>query len=317
MGRTWVVGDVVLKPVDHDAEHAWVCEVYDAWSSDAVGVPRPLRAGIGWSVDGWGAHVLLPGSTTHAGDDPDWFRGVHDAFHEAVAGLPRPAFLDARRDAWSYGDRVAWEGVAPVGGPRTTSLIGRALDLMEPIDLPSQVVHGDLAGNVLRDDGRAAVIDWPPYWRPRAWALAVVATDVITWEGADPTLLDEWSDGPAWRSWCSGPPSSGWARARSTRRTAWRSSTRTSSWPARPRCWTRWRRDCENHRMSDHYFSADPSVPFAREPLSCEVWGQRLDLVSGSGVYSRGRLDIGTSVLFRETDHPPRVACSTSVPGTA
>jgi len=56
--------------------------------------------------------------------------------------------------------------------------------------------------------------------------------------------------------------------------------------------------------MSDHYFSADPSVPFEREPLSCEVWGQRLDLVSGSGVYSRGRLDIGTSVLFRETDPP-------------
>jgi 16S rRNA (guanine1207-N2)-methyltransferase len=56
--------------------------------------------------------------------------------------------------------------------------------------------------------------------------------------------------------------------------------------------------------VSDHYFSADPSVPFAREPFSCEVWGQRLELVSGSGVYSRGRLDIGTSVLFRETVPP-------------
>jgi 16S rRNA (guanine1207-N2)-methyltransferase len=54
----------------------------------------------------------------------------------------------------------------------------------------------------------------------------------------------------------------------------------------------------------DHYFSADPSVPFERESFSCEVWGHRLDLVSGSGVYSRGRLDIGTSVLFRETEPP-------------
>jgi 16S rRNA (guanine1207-N2)-methyltransferase len=56
--------------------------------------------------------------------------------------------------------------------------------------------------------------------------------------------------------------------------------------------------------VSDHYFSADPSVPFDREPFSCEVWGKRLDLVSGSGVYSRGRLDIGTSVLFREAEPP-------------
>jgi 16S rRNA G1207 methylase RsmC len=56
--------------------------------------------------------------------------------------------------------------------------------------------------------------------------------------------------------------------------------------------------------VTDHYFSADPSVPFAREPFTCEVWGQRLDLVSGSGVYSRGRLDGGTAVLFRETEPP-------------
>jgi 16S rRNA (guanine1207-N2)-methyltransferase len=56
--------------------------------------------------------------------------------------------------------------------------------------------------------------------------------------------------------------------------------------------------------VSDHYFSADPAVPFEREPFTCEVWGERLDLVSGSGVYSRGRLDIGTAVLFRETDPP-------------
>jgi uncharacterized protein (TIGR02569 family) len=198
MGRTWVVGDVVLKPIDHHLEHAWVCEVYDGWSSDAVGVPQPLRAGDAWSADGWGAHVLVPGKTALAGDDRDWFRGVHHAFHEAVAGLPRPAFLDVRRDAWSYGDRLAWEGVAPMGEPRTISLIRRALDLMVPVDLASQIVHGDLAGNVLRDGDRAAVIDWPPYWRPRAWALAVVATDAICWEGADPSLLDEWSDGPDW-----------------------------------------------------------------------------------------------------------------------
>jgi 16S rRNA G1207 methylase RsmC len=56
--------------------------------------------------------------------------------------------------------------------------------------------------------------------------------------------------------------------------------------------------------VSDHYFSADPTAPFEREPFSCDVWGHRLDLVSGSGVYSRGRLDIGTAVLFRATEPP-------------
>ncbi|HEY0890034.1 MAG TPA: methyltransferase [Nocardioides sp.] len=54
----------------------------------------------------------------------------------------------------------------------------------------------------------------------------------------------------------------------------------------------------------DHYFSADPSVAFKRAPVTAEVWGQRLELVSGSGVFAQGRVDIGTSVLFRETEPP-------------
>ena len=44
MGRTWRVGDVVLKPVADVVEHAWVAEVYDAWSDPSLLVPHPLRA---------------------------------------------------------------------------------------------------------------------------------------------------------------------------------------------------------------------------------------------------------------------------------
>ncbi len=54
----------------------------------------------------------------------------------------------------------------------------------------------------------------------------------------------------------------------------------------------------------DHYFSADPSVAFQRAPVRASVWGHDLDLVSGSGVFAQGRLDIGTAVLFRETEPP-------------
>ena len=56
--------------------------------------------------------------------------------------------------------------------------------------------------------------------------------------------------------------------------------------------------------MADHYFSADPSVPFKRTPVTCEVWGRTLELTSGSGVFAQGRLDIGTAVLFRATEPP-------------
>jgi uncharacterized protein (TIGR02569 family) len=57
-------------------------------------------------------------------------------------------------------------------------------------DVPRQVVHGDLTGNVLFADGLPpAVIDLAPYWRPRDFASAVVVADAMTWEGADESLL--------------------------------------------------------------------------------------------------------------------------------
>jgi 16S rRNA (guanine1207-N2)-methyltransferase len=63
----------------------------------------------------------------------------------------------------------------------------------------------------------------------------------------------------------------------------------------------------------EHYFSADPSVPFTRETFTCEVWGRELTLVSGSGVFSRGHLDHATAVLGRFLD----LGCGYGVIGLA
>jgi 16S rRNA G1207 methylase RsmC len=54
----------------------------------------------------------------------------------------------------------------------------------------------------------------------------------------------------------------------------------------------------------EHYFSADPSVPFKRTPVTVSVWGHSLALMSGSGVFAQGRLDVGTAVLFRQVVSP-------------
>ncbi len=56
--------------------------------------------------------------------------------------------------------------------------------------------------------------------------------------------------------------------------------------------------------MDDHYFTADPAVAFKRAPVTATVWGRELQLTSGSGVFAQGRLDVGTAILFRETEPP-------------
>lgn len=196
----WRVGDVVVKRVGHVVEHAWISEVYDAWSAPDVRVPTPLRAADGaWSCEGWGAHVWLPGETVGAAADPDWFRAAGEAFHVAVRELDAPAHLATKQDHWTTGDRVAWDDAPPGGDPATLELLHDALALRRPVDLPIQLVHGDLGHNVLRHDGLPpGVIDWPPYVRPVGWALAVSLLDEVCYWGSPPALLDRWADLACW-----------------------------------------------------------------------------------------------------------------------
>jgi 16S rRNA (guanine1207-N2)-methyltransferase len=56
--------------------------------------------------------------------------------------------------------------------------------------------------------------------------------------------------------------------------------------------------------VNEHYFAAEPAAPLTRVPVSAHVWGHRLDLVSASGVFAAGRVDVGTAVLFRSTEPP-------------
>ena len=52
------------------------------------------------------------------------------------------------------------------------------------------MIHGDLTGNVLfADPLPPAVIDFVVYWRPAAYARAVVVADALAWEGATPDDL--------------------------------------------------------------------------------------------------------------------------------
>jgi hypothetical protein len=52
-------------------------------------------------------------------------------------------------------------------------------------------VHGDLTGNVLFAEELApAIIDFSPFWRPPAYASAIVVADAFVWDGADESLID-------------------------------------------------------------------------------------------------------------------------------
>jgi uncharacterized protein (TIGR02569 family) len=225
-GTTWRAGTVVLKRVDFLPETLWRAEVLDALPDHpAFRLARPVRTTTG----DWTAHPAGAGDSVGppAGDDrPAWeatrfVEGEPDpgrpdevieaghAFHDAVASLERPAFLDQRHNPWTDADRIAWSELPTPAwtDPSETRHLAAPADLLRallqarrPVELPAQAVHGDLAGNVLFADGLPpAVIDWPLYWRPTSWAAAVVVVDAVTWHGAGPDLADRQSHRPEWR----------------------------------------------------------------------------------------------------------------------
>ena len=205
-GTTWRAGQVVLKPADSARAGRWFAEVYDALADPGFRVPRPVRAVDGdWVAHGWTACRWVEGAAADwSGVSPRWpeLIAVSRALHAALAGVPVPSWWRSVENPWTIGDEVAWGERDPDSllGPAVGQLgtqIRRLLAAVRPVDLPDQLLHADLAGNVLFADGLPpAVIDFSPLERPAGLPLAVVAVDALMWHGARPEVLDHLAGEP-------------------------------------------------------------------------------------------------------------------------
>jgi uncharacterized protein (TIGR02569 family) len=191
-GATWRAGDVVFKRVSSVGEAEWVASVLAALpEEEGFRISRPIRSRSGtWAVGGWCAWQPVEGVHHFSGRWSDVL-STGRRFHLALRDVPRPAFLDDRDDVWSAGDRAAWEDDVPtVIHDELRPLVRAFASYRTPSELPSQVIHGDLTGNVLFAPGAApAVIDFVPYFRPVQFALAVVVADAIAWHHASYELV--------------------------------------------------------------------------------------------------------------------------------
>lgn len=187
---SWRAGHLVIKPLDLEADALeWQAELYERLVPEGFRVAPPARAAGGsFVVDGWTAWEFVAGTHEHR----RWSEiiSVGESFHRALAGLGRPSFLDRRSDVWATGDRVAW-GELPFERFAHAKHLERLARHLKPVNLPSQLIHGDLGGNVLFEDGAPpAIIDFSPYWRPPGLASAIVVADALVWEEADEAILD-------------------------------------------------------------------------------------------------------------------------------
>jgi uncharacterized protein (TIGR02569 family) len=213
-GRSVVSGDLVLSPGRDAATAKWLNPPLARLAVDLdskagrslrIAVPVPARDGS-WVVDGWGASRYEPDSTHCRDLSVLVATGRLLNAHLDHAFPVRPP-LESRRDRWAGAERLAFSGpqlltaaVDPHDG-RHDLLEEVAARLAapatgQPVAAPDQLVHGDLAGNVLLDArGVPVVIDLSPYWRPVLWAEAVCVLDAVLWLGAESRALEEWTSG--------------------------------------------------------------------------------------------------------------------------
>lgn len=210
-GRSVVAGDLVLSPgrdvVIADALNPRLARL--AVDLDTrrirrrpyvrIAMPVPARDGS-WVVDGWGATRFESGSRTCTDLEVSRAAGalLHAEFAQAFTSWEpscRPA-----RNRWDEAQRVAFAGedISPADSSEALrSLVGCLAAQRDSTPIgPPQLVHGDLAGNVLLDAaGAPVVIDVSPYWAPVLWAEAVCVLDAVLWHGADAVHMQRWCVG--------------------------------------------------------------------------------------------------------------------------
>jgi hypothetical protein len=213
-GSSVVAGDLVLSPGRDAGTAQWLNPPLARLAVDLdtrasrplrIAVPVPARDGS-WVVDGWGASRHEPDSTQCRDLAVLVATGRLLNAHLAHAFLARPP-LETRRDRWAAAERLAFS--PPHQLEAALDPHDARHDLLEEVaarlaasssgrttTAPDQLVHGDLAGNVLLDaHGVPVVIDLSPYWRPGVWAEAVCVLDAVLWLDAAPSTLEEWGRG--------------------------------------------------------------------------------------------------------------------------
>ncbi len=187
----WRAGAGVLKPSDvPPSVIAWQARLLagvDGRPDFRVSVP--LQAvDCSWTVEGWTAWRYEPGShVSHRWHD---IIAVGERLHTALEAEPEPAFLRQRTDPWSVADKVAW-GDLPAADVRSTGHLPALVAARRPLSAWPRLMHGDLTGNVLFADGLPPlVIDLSLYWRPPAFASAIVLADALVFESAGSDVVE-------------------------------------------------------------------------------------------------------------------------------
>jgi uncharacterized protein (TIGR02569 family) len=204
-GKTYRSGNVVLKPSGGPDEADWAAELFNRLpQNNNVRLATPIKSVAGtWVYEGFVAWSFLEGK--HIKGDYKEKLVASRAFHRLIKNVPQPAFLPLKKDSWSVANRAAWNVKEFHYDEAFLELIRQIEPKLKPLDLPNQLIHGDMGGNFLMQKTLPpALIDFSPAWAPDGFAEGILLADAIVWEDAKHDALEVFKAVPnieqmAWR----------------------------------------------------------------------------------------------------------------------
>lgn len=185
-GTSFRSGDIILKPADSNDFDGWESELFNSIQvSEKVRFARPIKSKEGkWICEGYVAWRYLEGQHVRG----EYGRKINAslAYHNLLSSIPKPDWLDEPKNPWGAANKVAWQEIDADYDAKFMRLINQITPHIETMQLPYQLIHGDLAGNFLLSKGfPPAIIDFSPAWAPIGFGEGVMLCDAIVWEDAE------------------------------------------------------------------------------------------------------------------------------------
>jgi hypothetical protein len=176
-------GNIVLKPTNNENYSNWLAQTFNSLpTSDIVRFPRPVNSMQQEFVhDGYVAWTFLKGEHMKGNYKEKLQASVE--FHKFLKNVPNPGFIGTSQDSWATGDLASLEKLDFNYDKAFMDLYDQIKPHLKTMDLPSQLVHGDLTNNFLCDPVLPpAIIDFYLIWAPNGFAEGLMLVDAIAWE---------------------------------------------------------------------------------------------------------------------------------------
>ncbi|MEK3886861.1 hypothetical protein [Bacillus sp. FSL K6-3431] len=186
------VNNAVLKPVEGVLHSEQLFTIIDSINPQGYRLSKPIKSNKGTFVtEGWGCATFERGREVY-GQIKEKLH-VARLFHHDLANIKYKYFSQVD-NPWSKAHRIAWQE-NELSEEIHTEARKIIKNLLEKVQLKEryklQIVHSDLAGNILFDDVLPPlIIDFSPTVAPVEYAEAIIVCDCIAWQGSKISEID-------------------------------------------------------------------------------------------------------------------------------